>query len=511
MPDRGAWATGYRLIQTDMPSYVANARQHFAGGFHLTYSNPYGEYGNMRAYFQPQTLFLALLVRAGIDPAIAYHLFGFLAQCFAALVAIRLYERFAGWHTLAHKIGLWCLFWGGGVLSLFGLALGHFMKLKPLFAAVALDPTEGWWMLNFGRNLVSPMEAYYHGLFLLAVLLAAQKRFHWALFVCALTSISHPFTGLSLIALLVAYSALELALRSGAASGTLLAGSVLVGMAHAGYYLVFLHRLPEHRAMQAQWLQEWYYPAWSLACTTAIVGVLAFTRLTHWKVFKQEIAKPEIRLFLVWFGVILALTQHDLVMKPIQPIHFAHGYDWLALFFLALPALLPMLGKMTAIRQPVFRVAALSLFLAVMFSDNLLWFATFQDHAIQHYAISVTPDEKDALTWLSAHSSPQATVITSDENLAYLTPTYTNLRSWYGHPLNTPYYTRRVNQVNAAFSAERYLDAARPLYYVSVNSGTWHPPLNSRKVHSNKSFAIWFAPAADLKAAQSRKNMPPTP
>ena len=61
-------------------------------------------------------------------------------------------------------------------------------------------------MLNFGRNLATPAEAYYHGLFLLAILWLSQKRLGAALAIGALLSISHPFTGLSLALILTAYA-----------------------------------------------------------------------------------------------------------------------------------------------------------------------------------------------------------------------------------------------------------------------------------------------------------------
>ncbi len=90
----------------------------------------------------------------------------------------------------AKKLGLVCFFWGGGVLSLLGLAIGHFTGTPFAKAALLFDPADGWWTLNFGRNLVLPTEAYYHGVFLLAILMLSRKRTGWTLALAALLSIS---------------------------------------------------------------------------------------------------------------------------------------------------------------------------------------------------------------------------------------------------------------------------------------------------------------------------------
>ena len=484
--------TGF--IQTDMPSYVANAREHFDEGFHLTYGNPYAGYGTPRIFFQPQTLVLALFLRTGLDPGIAFHLFGLLAQLFAAFVAVRLYERLAGWQTAAQKIGLLCLFWGGGLLSLVGLAVGHFTGAPAAMASLSLDPNEGWWMLNFGRNLTSPMEAYYHGVFLLAIWMLLEKRFNAVLALSALASISHPFTGISLAAVLAAYCGLELLLKSKAVNWKLFLGSITIGVLHVGYYLVFLNSMDEHRNMQSQWLLEWVYLPWTFGCALAIVGFFAFTRLSRWNTLKEILQNPETRLLLVWFAVIFALTQHDLVMKPIQPIHFAHGYDWMALFFLALPALLAVINKLLAIHQPLMRGLALATFLAVMFSDNLLWFRTFGTTSVQRYTISLSPDQKAVLDWMAANGKPGTSVVSEDERLNYLTATYTKLRAWYGHPLNTPHYRERLSQAQSAFANNEFLASAdQPIYYIPRNQRNWQPPIGAEAVYSNNSFTIWSA------------------
>ena len=47
-------------------------------------------------------------------------------------------------------------------------------------------------------SLDYPTEAYYHGIFLFAMLMVVRRRIGWALGSSALLSMSHPYTGLSL-------------------------------------------------------------------------------------------------------------------------------------------------------------------------------------------------------------------------------------------------------------------------------------------------------------------------
>ncbi len=490
-----AWSSGQvptAFVQYDLPYYVANARQYFANGFHLTYGNPYAPYGTPAIYFQPHLLLVGLIQWLGLSPDLALIVFQIAAAGFASIVAARLYEQWVGWRTSAQKLGFVCFFWGGGVLSLAGAFFGVFMHVRFTKAIVQLDPGDGWWMLNFGRNLVYPTEAYYHGLYLLAILLLVRKRFAATLVVAAILSASHPFTGLSLALVLVVYSSLELLLKSGEASWKLLVGSCAVVVLHVGYYLVFLNRFADHRTLQLQWQLDWPYTFWTFVPALYLVGILAFGRLTRWKYLAPVLRQPRMRLCLIWFAVIFALSQHDLVIRPRQPIHFTHGYDWIALFFLATPALIAMLERLQSIRRIPVRIVALGCFLALFLSDNLLWLVSFSDPAVQRYAIILTPDEKNALDWLHAHASAPAYVASTDRWINYLPPTYTNVRGWSGHDYNTPQISERRAEVAAAFSSGKLIPSSNPIYYIPTRNLHWTAPAGARLVYSNSSFDVWL-------------------
>jgi hypothetical protein len=491
-----AWRSGLvptAFFQYDLPCYVANGRQHFAQGLQLTYGNPYASYGTPAIYFEPHIFLLGVLQWMGLGPDLAQIAFHLAAVAFAVIVAAKLYEEWVGWNTLAQKLGLIVLFWGGGVLSLAGAAFGFFAHEKLMRAVLFFDAGDGWWMFNFGRNLVYPTEAFYHGLFLASILLLVRKRFVAALIAAAVLSASHPYSGLGLALILVLYSALELTLRSGAASRPLLFGSCAIAAIHLVYYTVFLNLSADHRAIEAQWMKrDWFYGFWTFAPALYLVAIFAFGRLTRWKSLVGTLAQPRNRLCLVWFAVICGLTHHDLIIQPRQPIHFAHGYDWIALFFLGAPAIVAALDRLLAIPPRPVMVLAISGFLALFLSDNLLWFATFADASVQWQAIALTHDQKGVLDWLAAHASAGAYVASSDQRINYLTPTYTNVRTWRGHDLNTPDLALRQSELQAAFSAGQPIPTRNPVYYVPGRDQNWAPPAGASLLYSNDSYDLWL-------------------
>ena len=424
-----AWSQGLvptGFIQYDMAYYTANAREHFDQGWSLTYGNPYAPAGTAAIYFQPHILVLAILQAIGLPPAVAFNLFGLCALAFATIAAARLYGELVGFDTRAKTIGFVCFFWGGGVLSLLGLLFGR--------APFLFDPNDGWWMLNFGRNLVYPTEAYYHGVFLMAIVALLRRQLFPSLAWTALLSLSHPFTGLTLVLIVATHAAVERHLR-------LLLGAILIATYHVGYYLVFLNRFPDHRALRSQWELDWPYSAWTFGPALYLVGFLAFTRFTRWATAREILTNPRQRLLLIWFAVVFALTQHDVFVKPMQPIHFAHGYDWMALFFLAAPVLVALFEKLN---RP-----AVALCVLVLLSDNLIWLASFRSPQVQRYAIALTHDEHAVLQWLRQQASARDIVASDDDTINYLTSTYSAARSWYGHVHNTPHAADRQRELIA--------------------------------------------------------------
>src|ERR1039458_6635868 len=485
--------TGF--IEYDLPSYLAEGRAYFERGFHFTYGNPYAGYDTPAIYFQPQTLLLGLMQQLGLHPGVTFNCFGLLALFFAAAVAVLFYKEVVGVQTPAKKIGLVCFFWGGGVFTLVGLMLA-LARGAPLSSVWQFEPTWGWWMLNFGRNLVYPTEAYYHGVFLLSLLALIRRRLAWSLACAALLCCSHPFTGLTLILVLIAYSGVELAIRSGAVSLRFMLGAILIAALHVTYYLIWLNRFADHRALQSQWQLAWLYHPTTFIPALMIVGCFAIWRLasSSFHCFRDA----RIRLFAVWFLVVFALTQHNVLVRPYQPIHFAHGYDWVALFFVGASPLIATLDFLLKISRPWVRSGAIALLLGLFLLDNFAWLAK---NAVRNdLAVSLTKTQSAALHWLSRNLKSGDMVICQDGLISYLVSTYTPARSWQGHFRNTPSMERRHNEVERVFSEGRVLPEWKRQGVFYVSPAAWLPPaeLFLERRYGDSEYSIWASPQRQL-------------
>jgi hypothetical protein len=484
-----------------MAYYMANAREHFDQGFQLTYGNPYAGYNTPAIYFQPHILVLGLLEHLGLDPALAFNLFGLAAVAFATWIAVRFYREAIGLETRAKRLALVVFFWGGGLLFLAGLvwSIAHGHSLQDVWR---FDIADGWWMLNFGRNLVYPTEAYYHGLFLLALLFVLRRNTIGALATAALLSASHPFTGLSLALILLAYSSVGLFHKSEAAPRVMAVGAALLVIAHLSYYWVFLNRFADHRVLRDQWQIPWLYMPSTFVPALCFVGGLTALTFLYRPGYEEALRDRRNRLFLVWFLVVFALSQHHLFVKPFQPIHFTHGYDWMALFFLAAPLLVSLFERLLAVNARALRVATLGLVLTLLLSDNVAWIGQFLTPGGGSGAIVLTRDQKDVLEWLDRNAAPPAMVVCDDPLVSYLVSTYTSIRSWRGHRFNTPYSAARQAEVENAFQKGQILPdwERRPVFYVSNRKGNWRAPGSARELYRNGGFTIWSSPAIHSEA-----------
>ena len=113
--------TGF--IQYDQAYYrMAEARQHFADGFHLFYGLPASsDYSTPRVYFRPQTLLLGALTKiTGVEPGWIYTAFGLVATFIFFRIAIGLYECVVGLRSGAQFLVLPLFLWGGGLALLCG-------------------------------------------------------------------------------------------------------------------------------------------------------------------------------------------------------------------------------------------------------------------------------------------------------------------------------------------------------------------------------------------------------
>jgi len=461
--------TGF--IQYDQASYMADARAYFQGGFHLFYGNPYSPEPNTpRIYFQIQFLLLGLLQKAtGWDPGVVYVLFGFVAGLVCLRVALALYEDVAGLRTPVDWLGLVLFIWGGGILELLGLG-NHLLTPsgRGIYQDVlAVDPTQGWWFLNLGRNLVYPAEAYYHALAFGLILVTRRGKFRTAIAVGILLLLSHPFTGLQMLMVVTVWAGIEsLVLRNRAVPFLFAATMAYLLFLHLLYYVVILNLFEEHRIIFAQWSLAWTESAVASFGADLFVGLLAFWAIHTRALARGMFSRPGARLLVVWFVVSIALAHHDLFFSPKQPLHFTHGYSWCALFLLGVGPLRQLLEAILSWRT-LARWATLALILGLAFSDNLIWLGLQIAASVAprsagwpQHALTVDDADRDLFRWLMRRPPPHSALLLSRTALVpftYFAMTYTDYRGWASHNATTPYARERGIQGNA------FLDSGTPV------------------------------------------------
>ena len=500
----GLAGTGF--LQYDQPYYMANAREHFDGGFFPLYGLPYSfDYDTPRLYFQPLTLMLGVLWRlSGIDPGWVYATFGALAGVAFFRVAIALYRSHCGSPGGAEFSGLLCLVWGGGFFAAAN-ALGDWRSLslsvegvsRLLFLSSAID----YWFLNLGRNVFYATEAGYHVLALGLILGLRQQRYRAALAMAAFLSISHPFTGIQFLLILFVWSCLE---AYGIPSARLprwlprAAGGLI--FFHFSYYFGILSLSEEYIALRQQWYLRWSLPAESAALAYgpvvlfAVFGIRREARAHGWRL------SPGTRLLLVWALVSAALVHHDWIMRPIQPLHFSRGYVWTPLFLLGLPVLRALFVRLLGMRPRPLGAALAWLLACIWLLDNIVWFSWQIGATVQgSHRLGFTLSHEERAAFRELHGSPyrKGLILGDDPELSYLAMTYTPLRAWFSHFHNTPHRARRSSELR------RFRDAGvEPAVWgrarmVFVLTGAWAegvqrlPQYGFRKTWSRGSISLY--------------------
>jgi hypothetical protein len=447
-------------VQYDQAYYMADARAYFSGGhFTLTYGLPFSpDPATPRVYFQPLTLLLGI-VRYVTDaaPGLIYAAAGLLFGVLCCRVFIELYGEVVGLGDAGRAVGLICFVWGGGLVTVAGIVYAGTIGAPPLEHLLDFDDGfGGWWFLNLGRNLVYPVEAFYHLVFFGGILLVLRRRFVGAILCVFLLAASHPFTGLQLIAVLGVWAVAETLFRSAARPPAWFVEAVAIaGILHIGYYLVFLpYASPEYKVVQQQWTLPWLYHYWNFLASDGMVASLAtIALLLAWR--KRPGVDWRQRLLLIWFAVSLVLANHDLIMRPVQPLHFTHGYIWSPLFLLGAPALVTVFERALRWRAGL-RIIAVALILILFLFDNAIWFGT------KIAAAAISGDDRDGITLdaaergvLGALAAPdlrQYLLVSQDDKIGYLATVYVPLRAWYSHWANTPHAARRRAELKVFFS-----------------------------------------------------------
>jgi hypothetical protein len=433
------------LIMEDNALYLSYARQYLdADHFHLLYSNPFNDsaaYPDI--YFQVQSLLLAVMMKTGLGGyTMILFVLLFSLLCFRMIISI--YDHLIP-ASKYRTISIIIFAWGGGLLALSGIPVHFFRGAdgQDFFDRIFfLDPGWGWWGLNLGRSFFITCEAFYHFLFLLTILMVLRKKWVAALFSIFILSISHPFTGIELLGILGAWLVVEkLIYRNNGIPWYFAIGTALILGFHVFYYLIYLNRFPDHQSVSEQFSVNWRLRFFSMIPAYALVAPLAFLAIFKFSRLKKYFQDPVHRLFLCWLIVVLLLVNHEMFMKPRQPIHFTRGYDWTGFFLLGLPALIPVFEFVKKLNYGKLIYGAI---ICLFLSDNFLWIVNYIRFTDKTKAVMyISPDQRQVLREIMKKADNQTLLITSDVDLAMLSTVYSPVYPWISNRYTTPFYENK--------------------------------------------------------------------
>lgn len=439
--------TGFTVDENIL--YMSYARQYVdQENFSLYYSNPFnGNPESAKIYFQPINFLFAAAIKAGLDPGLTFSLFGLLMAIFCIYTGILIIQHLLAGQRNQTLISL--LFtWGGGLTAIAGFAAVFFLSDQQpsswLDSIHTADPANGWWGLNWGRNLFIPLEAYYHFLFLLNIYLVLKHKWKAAIAAAFFLSISHPFTGIEYLLIINGWILVEkLWFKNKEIPFFYWAGSIAVTFFHAWYYLFYLNSFPEHQQLFSQYSASWTYSLRIAIPAYLIVAILSVFAVRINKT-TTILSQPHQRLFLCWAAIAFLLSKHEWFIRPIQPIHFTRGYIWAGLFLLSLPALLWLINesKKNQLKKWLFTG-----FIILFLADNILWTVNIlRKKETTEWEGHITKDTKEVLEFLKDNSTVNDLLIGNAVLINYISHAYCPANSWVSHPYNTPNREDRIVQ-----------------------------------------------------------------
>ena len=429
--------TGF--IQYDNVSYIAYAKQYLDSDvFHLQYSNPFGDQAQMPIYFQPQTLFFALLLKLGIPPSWILITFAIICSVICFKLVIAIYDHLIK-KDKYRILSIWLFAWGGGLLVLAGMVLHFFLNTGKNFVddLFIVDPGYGWWGLNLGRSLFFSCEAYYHALFLGCIFCLLRRKWVASSILMFVLLLSHPFSGLELIGIVSFWIFIELIIDGRALPRGFVLAVIFCLALYIYYYFFYLNQFADHRSVANQYSLKWRLGLYRIIPAYGLVGVLTIFAI-HKEKFRKFFQTSSNRFFLCWFIVAFLLANHDLFIKARQPIHFTRGYIWTSLFLLGLPALQQL---DTSIKTKFHRLGLI--FLTILFFlDNLTWiFLHVTTPATQPDSGYIDSEQEQIFKVLNRECTDRTLLISNDGNISYLSTVYTKAYPWLSHPFTTPFVT----------------------------------------------------------------------
>ncbi len=444
-------ATGFP--QYDQPYYLANGRAVFERGNGLAGPNPYDpDLAAPPIYFHLLTWCFGLaVVGARLDPGLVYVVTGLASGLVFARLTLDLLERLVSSKRSLTLLGMLAM-WGGGIATMAWFLTSRLGLIKGDAPAFAFEPGGGWWFLPWGRNLVYTTEAFYHCL-VLAIFIAFFDRRWWRLtLMMTLLAMSHPFTAAQVLLGVGLWVGLNLFAPKVTGIARLpwrvMATLAAVAAAFGAYYFLFLPSHVSHIEMTRSWALDWQETfAETLCAYLPLVVAVSFAYR------RGLILKYAEQVFFGLFAILAFLLAHHGLFAPAhQPLHFSHGYLWFPLFLLALPWL--ERGALWALAGGPKRKLLAVLLILLAASDNVMFIA----EAIggrPHRDVRFIDRELRETYRFAEQEGIQGVVVSNDALASYLAATYTQMRPFFGHNINTPDGVERLAELDAFFGSGR--------------------------------------------------------
>lgn len=457
------------FVQVDQPVYYACAREYFENGNGIIAANPYSNLlTSTRIYSHLYFILAGWMWRLtglsfGAIDGIVRMIGAPLMLVFAGQI-VRIYVGRG--RTVAPLIALALL--GGGLAwfyALMAFVAGLISEWNgpggpDLFKPSGLvhlyisnfSATEygyGGWHLSVFRNVFYSTEVFYHVLCFACLMSFLRTRYALGCVFLFLTAWAHPFTGALLCAIVTAWLVIEWFYQRERVRAAL-AAVLAIDALFLSYYNVFLRFNEEHRSVIDQ-LQSYsatlslnkLLPAYGLILPLALMGIMPTFAQRAWR-------HSKFRFLYTWLLVVAFLNFHDKLLpfvRPMQPLHFSHGYLYLPMAILAIRVLQDQYAR----RAKNLLWGSLML-LVFHLPDNVIWSVE---------TISTLPSEcpvfmpsrhvSTILEGLETVAEPQVILVDlRSENLSVvknLTPVFTKHLVIQGHGFNTPFNIAQQNFV----------------------------------------------------------------
>ncbi|MFT3681418.1 MAG: hypothetical protein QM791_14190 [Ferruginibacter sp.] len=462
--DKDQLPTGF--IQWEHIMYMFTAKEYVNGHAILLYQWPMlNNFNDGAVFFQPQFLVLGYLWKwLQIPPAILLMLFNFVFAVLALKMVIEVIELLIPQYR--HKKLFTVLFcWGGGLLSAAGIFI-HFLFFRGSLSNLGdnifhLDPANGFWCLNFGRTLIYPLEAYYHFLFVTCIWFVLRKKFAAAFLVMLLLTLSHPYTAIEIIAIVLAWITAEVFYFKN--KQFTIRQFYLVLAAFVIYFIFYagiLGSIKIYRYINQLNSLDWGYKIHQFLPAYTLVWLLSFLCVKNVPLLKKHFAEPFNRLFFWWGTVAFLLSVHGFAIKPEQPIHFTRGYIYAGFFLFSIPALQCIINKYAA--KGIKNMAILALLIFIFLFDNITWFG-YAVASPDNAGTYLSRNEKELVDFFKDRQD-HGIVAGNEKNyvLNCAIQLYSNEKAWIPHP-------------HLCFEIEKRREAVERYIKQNIMDSNWHP------------------------------------